>query len=139
MNVIRKHYFPNLCISFTFVIIYASINNILDNNDPTGYHVFVIQLVGYLIIAYMINFFIQKIELKNSFVQSAIIFVINYILFMLSAYFFYWFGFRISNIIINSLLFLLIFTFVTFHSYKVIKQDEVRINKLLEARDNIPK
>lgn len=137
MNIIRKHYFPNLCISFTFVIIYVSINNILGHNDPIGYHVFVLQLIGYLILAYIIIFFIQKLEYKHWFLQDATIFIINYILFIVTAYFFHWFRFRISMIIINTLLFLLIFIFVTFHSYKIMKQDEEKINKLLEIRDNI--
>lgn len=137
MKEIRKYYLPNLCMTFTFSAIYASIFNLINNNDPTGYHSFILQFVAFLIIIYTANYLINKIEFKNEHLQLGIIHCLNYGIFMTLSYVLKWFGFRISNIIIYTIIFIIISAFITAHNIKIGKEDEIWINKMLEQRNNV--
>jgi fatty acid desaturase len=135
MKAIRKFYFPNLCITFTLAIIYAAFINITNNNDPTGFHKFILQFAGVLCLIGIANYFFEKLELKNWSTQMVIEFLMNYLIFMVAGYFLEWFGFRIPNIIIITIVFVIIFAYVMLHTNKLLKQDEEWINKLLEKRN----
>jgi hypothetical protein len=135
MKAIRKFYFPNLCISFALSIIFAAVININNNNDPTGFHRFILQFAGVLCFIILVDYMLDKLELTSWAAQMAIEFLINYSIFMVAGYFLEWFGFRISNIITITIGFVVIFTSVMFHTMKLLKQDEEWINNMLEKRN----
>ncbi len=137
MKEIRKYHLPNICMAFTFVIILASINNLINNNDPTGYHMFVLQFAVLLVVIHVVSYLINKIDFKNDRLQVGIVYCMNYAIFLTMAYFLNWFGFRILNIIMFTIVFIIISVCLTVHNAKISKEDEIWINKMLEQRNNI--
>lgn len=135
MKAIRKFYFPNLCITFTLVIIFTAILKITENDDPNGFHRFILQFCGVLCLIGSVDYLLDKLDFKNWYAKVVIEFLINYLIFMVAGYFLDWFGFRISNIITITIVFVVIFTSVMLHTNKLLKQDEELINKLLEKRN----
>jgi Na+/citrate or Na+/malate symporter len=110
--------------------------NITDNNDPTGFHRFILQFAGVLCLIGIADYFLDKLELKNWSVQMVVEFLTNYLIIMVAGYFLDWFGFRIPNIITITVVYIVIFISVMVHTNKLLKQDEDWINKMLEKRNS---
>ena len=137
MKEIRKYHIPNICMTFTLIIVFTSINNLINNNDPTGYHVFVLQFVALLVVTRAVIYLINKVDFKNEHLQDGIVYCLIYGIFLTMAYFLRWFGFRISNIIIFTIIYIVITAGLTIHNAKISKEDERWINSKLEQRNNV--
>jgi drug/metabolite transporter (DMT)-like permease len=135
MNIFRKYYIPNLCISFTLVIICSSIWNIAKNNDPTSSYRFILEIVGVLCVVGIIDFLLNKIEFKKWLNYWILQGIVNYTVFFGAGYCLNWISFRISSILVFTATFLLAFLTTVFYTHKILKQDEELINKLLEQRN----
>jgi hypothetical protein len=134
MNAIRKYYFPNLCITFTLVNVFLAVMKGIGGNELDNTQRFVLELAGFLVFIFVVDYYLEKIEFKNWLKQIVAEFIVNYTIFMAAAYLLNWFGFRLWNIIVSTALFLLVFTLVWLRTYKVIKQDEAWINRMLLQR-----
>ena len=134
MNSIRKYYFPNLCITFTLVNVIVAAMSVFGDNDTSDTQRFILQLAGYLGFIFVIDYFLEKIEFKKWFHQILAEFILNYAVFMVVAYQLNWFGFRAWNIIVNTTVFIIVFAMVWLRTYKLIKQDEAWINRMLIQR-----
>ncbi len=134
MNSIRKYYFPNLCISFTLVnVIFAALNAI-GGNESDDTQLFILQLAGFLGAIFVIDYFLEKIEFKSWIIQILAEFILNYTVFIVTAYRLKWFGFRAWNIVVCTAVFILVFALLWLRTYKMIKQDEAWINRMLSQR-----
>ena len=58
MSKIIKTYIPSLSIAFTFIIILATVYNIICGNTKDDFIYFIIQVVFYLIIAALVDWLI---------------------------------------------------------------------------------
>lgn len=134
MNSIRKYYFPNLCITFTLVNVILIIMKVVGGNDLDNTQQFILELVGFLGFLYVIDYFLEKIEFKSWLKQIIIEFIVNYSIFMAVAYLLRWFGFRPWNIVVNTVLFIIVFILVWLRTFKLMKQDEAWINRMLSQR-----
>lgn len=135
MKIIRKYYFPNLCISYTMAVICSSIVKVINYKDSGLSSLFLLELAGLLTIIGIVDFLITRINFKNWILPIGISFVVNYCIYLLVAYFFHWFGFRFSNILMFSLMYVAIFILLYYHTSKTMKQDEERINLLLGQKN----
>lgn len=134
MNSIRKYYFPNLCITFTLVNVLLSVMKAISGNDLNNTQRFILELAGFLGFMFVIDYFVEKIEYKSWFKQIVTEFVVNYTMFMAAAYLLKWFSFRPWDIVVSTVLFMLVFVLVWLRTYKLMKQDEAWINRMLMQR-----
>ena len=136
MNVIRKYTIPNLCISFTLVVLYSSIWNIIEGNDSSGFHKFILEYGAVLLLVGIVDHFIGRCNFKSYLLQSGIVWGVNYVIFMTASYFLRWFGFRLENILNITLLCIAIYGLLVLYNYKLYKQEENMINKLINQRNS---
>lgn len=135
MNRIRKLYLPNLCMSFTLVMIISATLKLISNNDPTGYHSFILQLAGSIGFIGFVDYFLDKLEFKRWAFQIVLQAVVNYIILLSLGYYFHWIGLRISSTIYFTVLFIIVFAIIYTHTYQMMKQEDRRINDLLSQRN----
>jgi fatty acid desaturase len=136
MSKLRKYYASDLCISFTLTVVSAAIWNIIEGNDPTGFMTFILQLGVFLSVIISIDYLIERLYFKNWFLQIGLVFLINYSIYMGCAFFLHWYGFRIVNIFIATLIFIVIFSVVVIRNIRLYKQEEKWINRMLEKRNS---
>ncbi len=135
MNAIRKYYFPNLCITFTLVNVFLSVLKAVGGDDLNNTQLFILELAGFLGFLFVLDYFLEKIEFKSWRIQIVAEFIVNYTIFMTAAYLLKWFGFRPWNIFVSTVLFVLVFALVWLRTYRLMKQDEAWINRVLAQRN----
>lgn len=128
----------SVCIGFTLSVIASDIINILSGNDLSGYGLWLLQLLGYLIITQFVDSVLSKIDFKTSSLYYISDFAILYVTFMIIAYCFNWFGFRVGNIILITIIFACIYVYMCYYFYRLRSQEAEKINEIL-ARKQINK
>jgi hypothetical protein len=108
---------------------------VINNGDPTGYPVFIIEFAACCAVIGIVSYFLDKVNFKNPLLNTLANFILNYGLFLIAGYYLKWFGFRLSNIILVTIIFIAIFAAVYYRSYKIMKQDEAWINRILSSRN----
>lgn len=137
MKAFHKYYLPSICLVFTLSVLFSSLYNILKNNDPTGYHGFIIQLIIYIIISSFVAFIFDHIEFKNWLIQTILCSLLQYSFFLIVAYIFRWFGFRLSNILIFTTFFVIITFLSILRNKRIAKQEDEWINRRIKDREDI--
>ena len=135
MKRIRKVYIPAVTISFTMVMVLASVVKFLQHDDIDGFAVFAIELFGYLIVTEVVDWLLCRIDFKSYFSHFLVESIALYPIMMVFAFRGRWFGFRPSNIIMATCIFLLVIAYIHYHFYQLDKADSERINTLLRDRD----
>jgi hypothetical protein len=135
MNLLRKVYLPNLCISYTLVVLTVSALNLFSGNNPNSNSVWPLQLGLFLFIVGVVDYFINKIMFKNWIFMIAVEYCINYMIFLLAAYYLHWIGFRPGNVILFTFIFTVIYVATRYHSYQMYKQEDDKINQILQQRN----
>lgn len=135
MKEFRRLYLPGISIVFMYVAVFATIINILNGRDTGGHSVWLLQLLGYLIVVQIVNYLLNKVNFKSYFSYYIVENIIFYVMFIAVAYYFNWFSFNISNIIVNTIAFIVICGLTHYHFYKLDKEEADSINKELEKRN----
>ncbi len=135
MNRIRKFFIPNLCISFTLVLVFVSLLNLIRGRDFNGFSQWILQFAALILLLGIADYLIEQINFKKWTIQLLLEFITNYALFLLGAYSLGWFQFQAENIISYTITYILVFALVYYRSYKQIKQDEEMINRILQNRN----
>ena len=94
-----KTYLPALSISFTFIILFAAVNNILNGYTKEGFCVFTLQVTGYLIISMLIDHAVSIINFKKYIHHLIAETVILYPITLVSAWIGGWFRISLFNIV----------------------------------------
>lgn len=136
MKTFHKYYLPSICFVFTLSVLFSSLYNIIYNNDPTGYHGFVIQLIVYILLSSLVPFVFSHIEFKHWLIQSILCTLIQYSIFLIIAYIFKWFRFRLSNILIFTIIFIIITILAILRNDRIARQEDEWINKRIQEREN---
>ncbi|HEX3021674.1 MAG TPA: DUF3021 family protein [Lachnospiraceae bacterium] len=135
MNRIRKIYIQSISIAFTCTIVSSAILNITRGYD-NSYDFFIIQLLAFLVANVVIDSLLCKTAFVNKYSTYLIVEgLIIYVVFMLVAYLFHWFDFRLENTIRNTMIFLVIYAAIQYHFYKLYQQEADQINQMLKDRD----
>ncbi|MBH1941730.1 DUF3021 family protein [Mobilitalea sibirica] len=135
MNKIRKIHLPAISMAFTLAILFSATITLLRGNDTTGIFASVMQMLGFVVALQIINVFISRIRFRKYYQYYLSNFFIMYAFFISVAYVFHWFGFRLENIILNTIIFIFIFTFIQHHFYKLLKKEADEINALLDNKE----
>lgn len=101
-----------------------------------GYGLWLLQLLGYLIMIQFVDDILSKIDFKTSIRYYFVDFIISYVIFMIMSYCFNWFGFRIANIILMTIIFTCIYIYMCYHFYKLRNQEAEKINEILLKNKN---
>ncbi|HEX3077225.1 MAG TPA: DUF3021 family protein, partial [Lachnospiraceae bacterium] len=131
MNRIRKIYIQSISIAFTCTIVSSAILNIARGYD-NSYDFFIIQLLAFLVINVVVDSLLCKTSVVNKYSTYLIVEgLICFVIFLLTAYLFHWFGFRTENIIRSTFIFVLIYAAIQYHFYKLYQQEADQINQML--------
>ncbi len=130
----RKIILPSLAITFMLSILISVAWNIILGAGVNDYFMFIIQLIVFLILIQIIDYFISKINFKNYLGYFTAANSIYYIVFLSFGYVFHWFGFRVSNIIMNTISFLIVTSFIHYHFHRLFAMEAEEINRLIDNR-----
>jgi hypothetical protein len=117
-------------------VLCTAILNLIKGGSSEGFPLWLLELGGFLIIVGTIDYFISKINYSHWFILIMAEFVVNYIVFLVGAIFLRWFIFNLEGIFIFTIIFIVVFTAVYYHSYLLIRQDEEYLNKLIKLKHN---
>lgn len=131
----RKIILPSIAITFTLSILISTGWNLILGETKNDYFMFIIQLLTFLILVQIVDYFISKVNFKNYKSYFVTANIIYFIVFMFFGYVFHWFGFRLRNIITNTITFLIITTFIHYHFHRLFVLEAEEINKLIEKRN----
>lgn len=126
-----KTYLPAISISFTFIILYASVNNIISGYDKEGFCIFILQVIGYLIIAMLIDFLVSLINFKkfihHFIVETVLLYPITFGFVIIGK----WFQVNITSFIWCSFIYLIAMIIIHYYFYYITKRQAVEINNIL--------
>lgn len=126
-----KTYLPAISIVFTFIILYASINNILNGYDKEGFCIFILQVIGYLSIAMLIDFLVSLINFKkfihHFIVETVLLYPITFGFVIIGK----WFQVNIFNFIWCSCIYLIAMILIHYYFYYLTKRQAIEINSIL--------
>lgn len=126
-----KTYLPAICIAFTFIILYASVNNILNGYDKEGFCIFILQVIGYLIIAMLIDFLVSLINFKkfihHFIVETALLYPITLGFIIIGK----WFQINFLSFIWYSFIYLIAMILIHYYFYYIAKRQATEINNIL--------
>lgn len=132
----RKTFFPNLCISFTLVMLLLSINEILvkKGQQVSVIYVFCIELFIGLIAGSLLILLIENLNIKKASTYVMVSLAINYAVFLPMA-FLRWVKFSLYNLIWVVVIITALYLNIYFHTRKQVKREAEMINKLIAKRN----
>lgn len=125
---------PNITLLFFFVIMIAAIGNIVQHNDPSGFCLFVVEFAGCCIGLYVVNYLVDLIPFKHYITFHITNALSCYIFYMGCAYFFHFFGFRLSNIIVNTIGFIILYINLAVYISYDYRRKSKQINALIQKK-----
>lgn len=134
MYKLFKNYIPSLCISFTFVIIYATLYNLLNGFYKNGFLLFIVEVFVYLVIVMFIDYFISLIDFKNYrnyfIVETILLYPITIGTFMIG----HWLTLQTNNIIWISFIYIIGIRLVHYYFYILSQKQAHEINDLIQSK-----
>jgi hypothetical protein len=134
MHAIRKTYIPNICISYTLVVLCTAILNLIRDKDAELHAAWLIELGILLAFVGTIDYLISRMNFRHWFHIIAIEFILNYIIFLVGAYLLHWFGLNLESLFVFTMIFILVFTSVYYNTYLQNRQDEEYLNRLINLK-----
>lgn len=125
---------PWIALTFFISILIGSIGNIAQNNDPSGFCLFAVEFAGCSIGLYIVTYLVELIPFKRNITYHITNALSCYVFFMGCAYFFHFFGFRLSNIIVTTIEFVLIYIAITAYIIYDYKKKSKQINDLIQKK-----
>lgn len=125
---------PWITLTFFIIMLIVSIENIMQQSDSAIFGLFTLELAGCCIGLYIVTYLIDLIPFQHYFTYHIVNALACYIFYMGCAYFFHFFGFRLSNIIMYTIEFIIIYIILTAiitHDYK---RKSKQINDLIQNK-----
>lgn len=136
MKRIQKTYLPGTAIAFMLTILLSALLNIFTGSgkENYGYYVYVFQLFGFLVAIEGIDYLLSFINFK-SYIQYFLTELIILYAFLLGiGFLFGWIEWNPMSVILSTLLFLIIYSFIHWHFYRLYTLEADYINELIEKR-----
>lgn len=133
MSKLFKTYIPALSIAFTFMILFATIYNIMCGNTKDDFLYFILEVVGFLMIAMVIDCLVGKINFNKYISHLCVETIILYPFIIGVAIWGKWFGITALNIIVYSLVYVVVMIIIHYYFYCISKQQAEEINNLLKG------
>lgn len=135
MNKIFKTYLPALSIAFTFIVLYATISNIVTGYFKDGFCFFILQVFIYLLVSIIIDLLLSFIDFKKYIYHFIIETITLYPITFVIAFISKWFVFSATNIIWYSCIYILAMISIHFYFYHISKKQATEINSFLELKN----
>ena len=65
MTKFLRTYLPAISMAFTFIVLYASVCNILSGYTKDGFCFFILEVIGYLVVSMLVDYFVSIIDFKK--------------------------------------------------------------------------
>ena len=125
MNKFLRTYLPAFSMAFTFIILYATISNIIAGYSKDRFCFFILQVFVYLMVSVIVDWLL-------SFIAEMIIL---YPITIGVAFIGKWFAFSAINITWYSCVYILIMIAIHCYFYHISKRQADEINKFLKLRN----
>lgn len=135
MNKILKTYLPALSIAFTFIVLYATISNLVTGYFKDGFCFFILQVFIYLIVSIVVDLLLSFIDFRKYIYHFIVEMIMLYSITITMAFIGKWFVFNAIDIIWYSCIYILVMLAIHFYFYYISKKQASEINSLLELRD----
>ncbi len=136
MSKVFKTYIPAVSMAFTFMILFATIYNIICGNTKDDFLYFILEVGGFLLIAMVIDYLIGKINFNKYISHLCVETVLLYPFAIGVAILGKWFGVTLLNIVVYSLIYIVVMIFIHYYFYYISKQQAEEINNLLKGMSN---
>lgn len=133
MSKLLKTYIPALSIAFTFMILVATIYNISCGNTKDDFIYFILEVIGFLIIAMVIDYLVGKINFNKYISHLCVETIVLYPFIIGVAILGKWFGITVLNIILYSIVYVAVMIIIHYYFYYMSKQQAEEINRLLKG------
>lgn len=125
---------PWITLVYFINILIAATVNIVQHNDPTGFCLFAVELACCCIGIYVVNYLVNLIPFKHNIAFHITNALACYTFFMGCGYFFHFFGFRLSNIIRVTIIFIILYIILTAFINYDYKRKSKQINDLIQKK-----
>ena len=131
MSRLMKTYIPALTLNFTIIILFACVVNVVQGYDKEGFCFFILGVMGYLIIALAIDYFLSMINFKKYIHYFVVETILLYPAFLVAAGLGKWFHITTLNVLSYFCIFLIIMAVIHYYIYTVSKKQAEEINAIL--------
>lgn len=132
MTKFLRIYLPAISMAFTFIVLYASVCNILSDYTKDGFCFFILEVIGYLVVSVLVDYFVSMIDFKkyicHFFVETLLLYPLTIGVALIGK----WFCMNIYNIILYSCIYVIIMTAIHYYFYYISKRQANEINELLK-------
>lgn len=135
MNRFLRTYLPAFSIAFTFIVLYATISNIVSGYFKEGFCFFILQVFAYLIVSLVVDLLLSFINFSKYVYHFSVEMIILYPITVGVAFIGKWFVFSVTNVIWYSCIYILIMIAIHFYFYYISKKQADEINKFLALRN----
>ena len=136
MSKVFKTYIPALSMAFTFMILCATIYNIICGNTKDDFLYFVLEVGGFLLIAMVIDYLVGKINFNKYISHLCVETVFLYPFAIGVAIMGKWFGATVLNVVVYSLIYIGVMILIHCYFYYISRQLAEEINNLLKGMRN---
>ncbi|HKM35751.1 MAG TPA: DUF3021 family protein [Lachnospiraceae bacterium] len=125
---------PWITLTFFISILSGAIGNIVQHNDPSGFCLFAVELAGCCIGLYVVTYLVELIPFRHYIAFHITNALSCYVFFMGCAYFFHFFGFRLSNIFVVTIQFIIFYIILTALIIYDYRKKSKQINDLIQKK-----
>ena len=135
MNKFLRTYLPAFSMAFTFIILYATISNIVAGYFKEGFCFFIVQVFVYLMVSVIVDWLLSFIDFSKYIYHFVVEMIILYPITIGVAFIGKWFAFSAINITWYSCVYILIMIAIHFYFYHLSKRQADEINNFLKLRN----
>lgn len=135
MNKFLRTYLPAFSMAFTFIILYATISNIIAGYSKDRFCFFILQVFVYLMVSVIVDWLLSFIDFSKYIYHFIAEMIILYPITIGVAFIGKWFAFNAINITWYSCVYILIMIAIHCYFYHISKRQADEINKFLKLRN----
>lgn len=135
MNKFLRTYLPAFSMAFTFIILYATISNIIVGYSKDRFCFFILQVFVYLMVSVIVDWLLSFIDFSKYIHHFIAELIILYPITIGVAFIGKWFAFNAINITWYSCVYILIMIAIHCYFYHISKRQADEINKFLKLRN----
>lgn len=131
---IKTIIFPNVCVSFTLVMVLFCSITLVSGGKIRGLEAFAVELFAVLWTISLICIPIDELKLKKAFLYPLLELCTNYAVCLTAAYLFQWMRFNLYNVIWLVVLITAFYMNIYFRTKRQISREAGQINRLIQER-----
>ena len=135
MNKFLRTYLPAFSMAFTFIILYATISNIIVGYSKDRFCFFILQVFVYLMVSVIVDWLLSFIDFSKYIHHFIAEMIILYPITIGMAFIGKWFAFSAISITWYSCVYILIMIAIHCYFYYISKRQADEINNFLRLRN----